>query len=138
MCPRERHACLRPERSETHEEKETTRHGESVSDPKCVERDATHSHPVVPLFRCTLGRLPGRSIIDGDVEVAVVTLVGRNGYRSLDNISLVERDSFPEVEDGLLPVSILGVRASREGERLVRGSEGDIEPAEDGVAVCAL
>jgi hypothetical protein len=48
-------------------------------------------------------------------------------------LSLLDRQHLPQVEDCLLPVGVLCVRASGEPDGFVAGSEVDVEPSDKGV-----
>lgn len=91
-------------------------------------------------------------VVDHNVEVARIPRVGRHGDLAGNLVALcamrqravgietrrtVHRERFAGVEDGLLPVGVLGVRAGREADGLVAGRERDVEPGEERVDVCA-
>ena len=50
-----------------------------------------------------------------------------------DLLALLYRQNLPQVEDSLLPVGVLGVRAGRESDWLVTCGEIDIEPGDQSV-----
>ncbi|KFY20163.1 hypothetical protein V493_07733, partial [Pseudogymnoascus sp. VKM F-4281 (FW-2241)] len=70
---------------------------------------------------------------DLDVEVTRVLLVGLVDEDTLDLLALLHGQDLAQVEDGLLPVSVLGVWAGGEANGLVAGGEVDIEPRDEGV-----
>lgn len=51
----------------------------------------------------------------------------------MDGLALLDGQDVLEVEDGLLPVGVLCVRAGGEGDRLVAGREFDVEPRDERV-----
>lgn len=51
----------------------------------------------------------------------------------MDLLALLHGKHVLEVEDGLLPVGVLCVRAGREGDSLVAGGELDVEPGNERV-----
>lgn len=53
--------------------------------------------------------------------------------RALNLLTLLDGEDVLEVEDGLLPVSVLGVGAGREADGLVAGGEVNVEPGDKGV-----
>jgi hypothetical protein len=78
----------------------------------------------------------GRGLVrKRDVKVAAVVVVGRAGELALDLLTGLDGEDVLEVEDGLLPVGVLGVRASGELDGLVAGGELDVEPRDHGVDV---
>ena len=76
---------------------------------------------------CGIFRLEG--VVDLDVQVALVLLIRSALQIALDTLALLDCQDFAQVEDGLLPVRVLGVRARRETNGLVAGSELDVEPS---------
>lgn len=70
---------------------------------------------------------------DLDVEIALVLIVGLVLKDALDLLALLDGEDVLEVEYGLLPVGVLGVRAGGEADGLVTGGEIDIEPGDQGV-----
>ena len=82
-----------------------------------------------------LGALAGVLELDLDVEVARVLRVGRARDAALDLLALADGDGLLEVEDGLLPVRVLGEGARRERERLVQLRERALEVRDERVDV---
>jgi hypothetical protein len=74
-----------------------------------------------------------KAVLDGDVEVAAVLLVGLDGQGAGDFLALLDGEDVLEVEDGLLPVRVLGVGTGREADGLVGGGELNVEPRDNGV-----
>lgn len=74
-------------------------------------------------------------VLEDDVEVATVVVVGGAGELALDLLAGLDGQDVLEVEDGLLPVGVLGVRAGGEADGLVAGGELDVEPRDHGVDV---
>ena len=72
---------------------------------------------------------------ESDVEVTAVVVVGRACELTVDLLAGLHGKDVLEVEDGLLPVGVLGVRASGEADGLVAGGELDVEPRDHGVDV---
>ena len=70
---------------------------------------------------------------DLDIKVTWVLGVWSVGEDTTNLLSLLDGQDITEVEDGLLPVSVLGVWAGREADWLVAGGEIDVEPGDDGV-----
>ena len=78
----------------------------------------------------------GRGLVgESDVEVTTVVVVGSACELTLDLLASLDGEDVLEVEDGLLPVGVLGVRASGEADGLVAGGELDVEPRDHGVNV---
>lgn len=74
-------------------------------------------------------------VVDGDVEIALVLLVGAVVERALHLLTLLDGEDVLEVEDGLLPVGVLGVGAGREADGRVAVGEFNVEPGDKGVDV---
>lgn len=74
-------------------------------------------------------------VVDRDVEVAAIVLVRLASELALDLLASLDGEDVLEVEDGLLPVGVLGVRTGGEAHRLVAGRELDVEPRDHGVDV---
>lgn len=70
---------------------------------------------------------------DLDVEITWVLLIWLVGEDTADLLALLDGQDVAEVEDGLLPVGVLGVWAGREADWLVASGEVNIEPGDDGV-----
>lgn len=78
----------------------------------------------------------GRGLVgESDVKVTAVVVVGSACELTLDLLAGLDGEDVLEVEDGLLPVGVLGVRASGEADGLVAGGELDVEPRDHGVDV---
>ena len=78
----------------------------------------------------------GRGLIgESNVEVTAVVFVGSACELTLDLLAGLDGEDILEVEDSLLPVGVLGVRASGEADGLVAGGELDVEPRDQGVNV---
>lgn len=65
----------------------------------------------------------------------MVVLVGGAGEHALDLLAGLDGEDVLEVEDGLLPVGVLGVGTGGELDGLVAGGELDVEPRDHGVDV---
>lgn len=95
----------------------------------------------LPLAHLVLGLSLGLSrgvrgleaVLHLDVEVAAVLVVGADVELALDLLALGDGEDVLEVEDGLLPVRVLGVGAGREADGLVAGREVNVEPGDQGV-----
>lgn len=74
-------------------------------------------------------------VINSDVQVSWVAIVGRAGQLALDGLASLDGHGLLGVEDSLLPVRVLGVGASREVDGLVASIERDVEPRDEGVDV---
>lgn len=84
------------------------------------------------------GRVPGgivdlEAVVDLNVQVAAVLVVGLDVELALDLLAVLDGEDVLDVEDGLFPVSVLGVRAGGEADGLVAGGEVDVEPGNEGV-----
>lgn len=67
-------------------------------------------------------------VVELDVEVATVLVVGLDLQVALDLLALVDGDDLVEVKDGLLPVGVLCVGARGEADGLVAGGKLNVEP----------
>ena len=74
-------------------------------------------------------------VVDGDVEISPVLLIWPAAQLASDVLASLNGEHICEVEDSLLPVSVLCVRASAEADWLVAGGELDIEPRDESVDV---
>ena len=74
-------------------------------------------------------------VVDLDVEVSSVVLVGLAAESALDGLTGLDGQDVSQVEDGLFPVGVLGVWASAESHGLVAGREFNVEPSDHGVDV---
>lgn len=68
-----------------------------------------------------------------DVQVTLVLVVGAVLQDTRDGFTLLDGEDIAQVEDGLLPMCVLGVRAGGEADRLVASAELDIEPRNESV-----
>lgn len=94
------------------------------------------AHLVLALATDAAALVVGLSLVlEGDVKVAVVVLVGGTGEHALDLLAGLDGEDVLEVEDGLLPVGVLGVGTGGELDGLVAGGELDVEPRDHGVDV---
>ena len=80
----------------------------------------------------TLGRtvaVLGHKVVgDLDVKVTPVLVVGPDIEVACHHVALLDGEDVLKVEDGLLPVGVLGMGASGEADGLVASSEVDIKP----------
>lgn len=74
-------------------------------------------------------------VVDLDVEVSSVVLVGLAAEFTLDRLAGLDGKDVGQVEDGLFPVGVLGVWASAESYGLVASGELNVEPGDHGVDV---
>lgn len=72
--------------------------------------------------------LRGKLVTNLDVQITPVLVVGLDVEVERDLLTLLDGENIIKVEDGLLPVGILGVRTGREANGLVAGGEVDVEP----------
>jgi hypothetical protein len=103
----------------------------------CIGKSDVHlAHLVLALATDSTALVVGRGLVlKGDVEVAVVVLVRGAGKHALDLLAGLDGEDVLEVEDGLLPVCVLGVGTGGELDGLVAGGELDVEPRDHGVDV---
>lgn len=96
-----------------------------------------HLHLTHLVLARTLSRPRGvgglELVLDLDVKITRVLLVGLVGEDTLDLLALLHGEDLAQVEDSLLPVSVLGVWAGGEADGLVAGGEVDIEPRDESV-----
>lgn len=117
-------------------------------------RKVSSLHSVLSSFSLVV---PICFVIDNDIEITRVLSVRSNRDRSLNVVVRAQSDHVVQVEDGFcydktrrsarqrkedsgreertLPVSVLGVRTSRERNGLVARSESAVEPSEESVNV---
>jgi hypothetical protein len=94
------------------------------------------AHLVLAATADRAARVGGRGLVgESDVEVTTVVVVRRACELTVDLLAGLDGEDVLEVEDGLLPVGVLGVRASGEADGLVAGGELDVEPRDHGVDV---
>lgn len=74
-------------------------------------------------------------VVELDVQISPVPLVGPAVELDAHLLAGLDGDGILEVEDGLLPVCVLCVWASRELDGLVAGAELDVEPGDQSVDV---
>ena len=74
-------------------------------------------------------------VLEGNVEISVVSNVGRDRDGSSDDFSLIDGDGVLEVEDGLFPVRVSGFWPGRKHNRLVTFGELDVEVGDECVNV---
>lgn len=86
-----------------------------------------------PALSLPRGVLVLELVIDGDIKITLVFLVGAVVERALNLLALLDGEDVLEVEDGLLPVGVLGVGTGREADGLVAGGEVNVEPGDKGV-----
>lgn len=72
-------------------------------------------------------------IVDLNVQITAVLVVGLDVELALDLLAVLYGEDVLDVEDGLFPVGVLGVRASGEADGLVAGGEVDVEPGDKGM-----
>jgi len=72
-------------------------------------------------------------VVDGDVEVAVVLLARLVLEETGDGLAFLDGQDVLKVEDGLLPVRVLCVRAGGKLDGLVAAGEFDVEPGDQGM-----
>lgn len=72
-------------------------------------------------------------VINLNVQVTAVLVVGLDVKFAVDLLSVLCGQDILDVENGLFPVSVLGVRAGREADGLVAGGEVDVEPRNESV-----
>lgn len=82
--------------------------------------------------------IPGRVgriqlVINLDIQITLVLVIWFVRQETSDRLALLDRQNLSEIEDCLLPVSVFGVRASRESDRLVACGEVDVEPCDHGM-----
>ena len=91
-----------------------------------------HLVETVPL-REACGILSLEPILNLDVEITLVLLIGSVVERALDLLALLDREDVLQVEYRLLPVSVFGVGTSGEADRFVARRKLDVEPGDQGV-----
>jgi hypothetical protein len=94
------------------------------------------AHNVSALALGTATLLGGlERVLDLDVQISSVSLVGLAEKSTVKLLASLDGKVVVKVENGLLPVGVFCVGASRELDGLVAGRELDIEPGDDGVDV---
>lgn len=74
-------------------------------------------------------------VADGDIEVTGVLFRGLGRDLANNLLALGSDELVGDVEDGLLPVGVLGVGTGGKAEGLVAGGELNIEPRDEGMDV---
>lgn len=74
-------------------------------------------------------------VVDSNVQIPPVLLAGLAVESADDLLAGLDGQDVLEVEDGLLPVCVLGVWACGELDWLVAGGKLDVEPGDQGVHV---
>lgn len=94
------------------------------------------AHLVLAVTVCNaLGIVRLQLVINCNVQITVLDVVGSAFELTLDVLAGFDGQNVCEVEDGLLPVRVLGVWASAEAHRFVAGGELDVKPRDQGVHV---
>lgn len=94
------------------------------------------AHLVLAVTVCNaLGIVRLQLVINCNVQITVLDVVGSAFELTLDVLAGFDGENVCEVEDGLLPVRVLGVWASAEAHGFVAGGELDVEPRDQGVHV---
>ena len=105
-----------------------------VSTRSLVAGISKYLHPVEAAALGSTVRVRGLKLVgDGDVEIALVLVIRLVLQDTRDNFLLLNGKDIAQIEDGLLPVGVLGVGTSREGDRLMACTKFDIEPSDHGV-----
>lgn len=74
-------------------------------------------------------------VIDHDIQISAILLVGSTRQAALYFLSRLHRQHIGKVEDCLLPVGVLRVRAGGEADWFVACGEFDVEPGDQSVYV---
>ena len=99
-----------------------------------TSKEEVDSHLVYTRARGLPGRVLGvKIVVDLDVQITLVFFVGLVVQVSLDALSLLDCQHFPQIEDRLFPMRVFGVRAGGESDGLVAGAKLDVEPGYQGV-----
>ena len=94
------------------------------------------AHLVLAATADRAARVGGRGLVgESDVEITAVVVVRRADELTVDLLAGLDGEDVLEVEDGLLPVGVLGVGTGGELDGLVAGGELDVEPRDHGVDV---
>lgn len=98
------------------------------------DSSASHLHPVEAAALGRTGRVTDiELVVDVDVEVPLVLVVGTVLDAASDSLVLLDGENVTQVEDGLLPVGVLGMRTGGEANGLVACGELDVEPRNQSV-----
>lgn len=94
----------------------------------------SRSHLVLAFALSITDRIPClQGVGELDVEVTLVLGIGLVLQNTTDGFLFFNSQDIPQIKDGLLPVSVLGMRASGESDRLVARGELNVEPSDDRV-----
>jgi hypothetical protein len=94
------------------------------------------AHDIGALALGTATLLSGlERVLDLNVQISSVSLVGLAEKSAVKLLTGLDGKVVVKVENGLLPVGVFCVGASRELDGLVAGRELNIEPSDDGVDV---
>jgi len=74
-------------------------------------------------------------VINRDIQIPPVVNIGPAAQLPRHRLAGLDGQDVGKVEDGLLPVRVLCVRARGEADGLVAGGELDVEPGDEGVDV---
>lgn len=103
------------------------------SDPKIVHK-IQYVHPEEAAVLGVTHRVCGfEFVIDADIEVTLVLVVGLVLNHTGENFSLLHGKDITQIEDSLLPVGVPGMRASGKADGLVACGEVNVEPSNQGV-----
>lgn len=92
------------------------------------------AHLVLALARGNSVSIGGLEVVGNlNVQVTAVLIVGLDVKLAVDLLAVLCGQDILDVENGLFPVSVLGVRAGREADGLVAGGEVDVEPRNESV-----
>lgn len=69
-------------------------------------------------------------VVNCNVQISPVAVVRTACQLACDFLAGLDGEHIGEVKDGLLPMSVFGVRAGAEAHRLVAGGELDVEPSD--------
>lgn len=89
-----------------------------------------HIHPVETAALGIAHRIGDVKFVrDVDVQISLVLVIGAVLEPTGDSLIFLNGEHIAQVENGLFPVSVLGVRASGETNGLVTGAELNVEPS---------
>jgi hypothetical protein len=115
---------------------------EACSDVETINKEQKHewslrlAHDIGALALGAATLLGGlESVLDLDVQISSVSVVGLAEKSAVELLAGLDGEVVVEIENGLLPVRVLGVGAGRELDGLVAGREFNVEPGDDGVDV---
>lgn len=108
----------------------------TTTQPKQHEVSLRLAHDIGALALCLTTLLVGLEVVlDLDIQISSVSLVGLAKKGTVELLASLDSEVVVKVEDGLFPVGVLCVRASRELDGLVAGREFNVEPGDQGVHV---